>query len=118
MNKITNLARMLLNIEHDFYARLDFSKGERPNADDFEIYIFEQIWANTATGFSGVSGQAITSAFTVVFVPICVNQKCIVYINGRYAYSCDCNEAFMEDLKNQNMVSVARSRKYNINENK
>lgn len=118
MDKITNLARMLLNIEQDFYARLDYSKGERPSADDFDIYIFEQTWANTATGFGGVSGQAITAAFTVVFVPICVNQKCIVYINGRYAYSCDGNEAFREDLKNQSMVSVAKSGKYNIKENK
>ena len=75
MNKITNLARMLLNIEHDFYARLDFSKGERPNADDFEMYIFEQTWADTTTGFGGIGGQALTTAFTIVFVPIYVNQK-------------------------------------------
>ena len=113
MDKITKLARTLLNIDNDFYARLDYSKGERPDADDFDMYVFEQAWEDTTTAFGGIGGQAITEAFTIVFVPKYVNQKCIVYINGRYAYSCDYNKAFKEDLINCDMASVKASVKYN-----
>jgi hypothetical protein len=64
-------------------------------------------------GFSGIGGQAITTANTWVFVPTWVNQKCFVYFGGRFAYKVDGNEKFKKDLANQRMSAVNGSSQYN-----
>lgn len=110
-NKLTSMARELLAIEEDLPYRFDYSAGDRPTINDFDLYTFEQTWGSTALGFGGIGGQAITAARTYVFVPIC-NQKCFVYFAGRFAYAADYTEAFKEDLRNQRMESVSRSGKY------
>lgn len=111
-NKLTQAARELLSIEEDLPFRLDYKKDQRPTVDDFEMYVFEQIWGSTALGFSGVGGQAITSARTYVFVPIGCNQNCFVYFAGRFAYTAKYSDVFMEDVSKCNMASVSRSGKY------
>ena len=115
-NKFTKLARQLLAIEEDLPVRLNYDCKIRPDIDDFEIYIFEQTWGSTALGFTGIGGQMMTSATTVVLVPVNCDQKCFVYFAGRFAYAADCNEAFRKDLAAGQMASVIRSGKYRKSE--
>lgn len=114
-NKLTTMAREILNIEADLPHRLDYTKSPRPSLDDFEIYTFEQIWGSTALGFGGVGGQAMTSARTYVFVPESCYEKCFVYFAGRFAYAVNYSASFMEDVAHREMASVSASGKYTKN---
>ena len=116
-NKLTEMAREILSIEADLPFRLDYSENPRPTVDDFELHTFEQTWGSTALGFSGIGGQAMTTARTYVLVPVTCNQKCFVYFAGRFAYSADCCQAFKDDVRKGNMEPVARSGKYKEREN-
>ena len=111
-NKLTRMAREILNIETDLPYRFDYSDNSNPTLDDFELYTFEQTWGSTALGFGGVGGQMMTSATTYVFVPMSVNQKCFVYFAGRFAYAVDYSDKFMRDVGDCNVASVAESGKY------
>ena len=111
-NKLTGMAREVLNIEADFAYRFDYSDKSNPTLDDFELYTFEQTWGSTALGFGGIGGQAMTSATTYVFIPMSVNQKCFVYFAGRFAYAVDYSDKFMQDVLGCNVASVAESGKY------
>ena len=112
-NKLTEIAREILCIEHDLPFRLNYNTNPRPSIDDFEMYTFEQIWGSTALGFGGIGGQAITSARTYVFVPLTTfDQKCIVYFGSRFAYAVDYSRKFMDDVQACNMASVSMSVKY------
>lgn len=48
MSKITKMARQLLQIDADLPFRFDYSGGERPTTNDFEIYVFAQTWVDTS----------------------------------------------------------------------
>lgn len=111
-NKLTEMAREILNIEADLPYRLNYGGDLNPTLDDFELYTFEQTWASTALGFDGIGGQAMTSARTYVFIPMSVNQKCFVYFAGRFAYAVNYSEKFMEDVSKCNMAAVYESGKY------
>ena len=111
-NKLTKMAREILNIEADLPYRFDYSDKSNPTLDDFELYTFEQTWGSTALGFGGIGGQMMTSATTYVFIPMSVNQKCFVYFAGRFAYAVDYSEKFMKDVLDCNMASVYESGKY------
>lgn len=110
-NKLTQMARELLNIEADLPFRFDYST-ERPTIDDFELHTFNQTWGSTALGFGGFGGQAITEARTYVFVPINCNQQCFVYFGSRFAYRVDWCEALRDDIYNQQVEPVNRAGKY------
>ena len=111
-NKLTEMAREILNIEADLPYRFDYSDNKNPTLDDFELHTFEQTWGSTALGFGGVGGQAMTSATTYVFIPIVANQKCFVYFAGRFAYAVDYSDKFMQDVLGCNVASVYESGKY------
>ena len=113
-NKLTGMAREILDIEADLPYRFDYSDNSKPTLDDFELHTFEQTWGSTALGFGGVGGQAITSAITYVFIPIVINQKCFVYFAGRFAYAVDYSDKFMEDVLKCNVASVYESGKYKV----
>lgn len=108
MPKLTRIAREILSIEEDLPFRINNSRN-RP--DDFDLYIFEQIWGSTALGFGGVGGDAMTSAMTYVFVPQ-VEEDCIVYFAGRFAYKVPYSRVFADDIAKQNMEPVYRAGKY------
>lgn len=110
-NQLVGMAREILAIEVDLPYRFDYS-NETPTIDDFELYTFNQTWGSTALGFGGIGGQAMTSARTYVFIPVNCEQKCFVYFGGRFAYSADYCETFVEDIRNQNLASVSMSGKY------
>lgn len=109
-NKLTELARGILAVEADLPYRIDRER-ERATVEDYEFHVFPQVWGSTALGFGGIGGQAMTTAYTVVCVPLC-DQKCHVYFGGRYAYSEEPSQAFMEDVYHQNMEPVYRAGKY------
>ena len=113
-NKLTEMAREILNIEADLPYRFDYSDKSNPTLDDFELYTFEQTWGSTALGFGGAGGQMMTSATTYVFIPMSVNQKCFVYFAGRFAYAVDYTDKFMEDVLKGNVASVSESGKYKV----
>lgn len=112
-NKLTRMAREVLTIEGDLPYRLDYSKGNNPTIDDFDIYVFEQTWGSTALGFGGIGGQAMTAATTYVFVPM-IEQKCFVYFGGRFAYAVPYSDKFIEDVKRGEMAPVYQAGKYKI----
>lgn len=109
-NKLTNMAREILAVESDLPFRIDW-KREEATVEDYEFHIFPQTWGSTALGFSGMGGQAITTAYTIVCIPLC-DQMCHVYFGGRYAYSAEPNETFMDDVFHESMEPVYRAGKY------
>lgn len=111
-NKLTKMAKELLMIEGDLPFRFDYSKGDNPTIDDFELHTFEQTWGSTALGFGGIGGQAMTAANTYVLVPMECDQLCCVYFAGRYAYSAPYCEALRLDIAKQNMASVREKGRY------
>lgn len=118
-NKLTDLAIEVLLIEKDIPFRINYSKEDplyRFNINDFSVYIFEQTWGSTALGFGGMGGQAMTTANTIVLIPINNHQDCFVYFAGRFAYSVPYSDVFGEDVKNYRMASVNGMSKY-INKN-
>lgn len=115
MSKITTMAKQLLMINDDLPFRLYDYEDYKLNihVDHFEIETFVQMWGSTALGFSGIGGQSMTSENTYVLIPIDGNVKfCYVYFGGRFAYHCPYSEVLCEDIKRQNVASVAQSGKY------
>jgi len=111
-NKLTQMARELLEIECDLPFRLDYTENPRPSIDDFELYTFTQTWGSTALGFGGIGGQAMTAARTYVLIPMNCDQECFVYFAGRFAYAVPYSEVFWQDVAAQRMEPVGRSGKY------
>lgn len=68
--------------------------------DQLKLYSWQQTWCDTSLGFGGVAGQAVSAAQTILLED---EEKGIahVYHGGRYAYSCQCEEDFMNALRNQ-----------------
>lgn len=110
-NKLTRMARQILAIEADAPYRFDYTDG-KVSIDDFDLYVFEQVWGSTALGFSGVGGQAFTSENTYVLVPSSCKQKCFVYFGSKFAYSVDYSHEFMDDVLNQKVAPVYGKSKY------
>ena len=111
-NKLTQVAREILAIEADLQYRIKYNKDEKVSVDDFTMCTFPQTWSSTALGFSGVGGQAITTANTYVFIPKEVNQDCFIYFGGRFAYSVPYCQALVDDVRSQHMEPVRQSGKY------
>ena len=113
-NNLTQMAKHILQIESDLPYRFNYKndKYDHPTVDDFEIYIFQQIWCSTALGFGGIGGEAMTYAYTYVFIPVNTNQNCFVYFDGRFAYEAPYSDKFMEDVMNQKMAPVNLKGKY------
>ena len=79
--------------------------------DDGDLYMFDQTWGSTALGFGGMGGSAMTTATTYVFVPE-KYETAYVYFGGRFAYQCDINDRFREDLRKHKMASVMECGRY------
>ena len=111
-NKLIRMAKQLLIINEDLPFRFDYSKDRRVTVDDFEIYIFEQVWGSTALGFGGIGGQAMTEENTYVFVPLNCDQKCFIYFGSRFAYEVEWSDTLMQDILAKKVEPVNRYRKY------
>ena len=80
-------------------------------SQDFQMETFEQIWGNTAGGFGGIGGCAMTSQNTYVFIPEVDDEPCQVYFGGRYAYSVPItDEKFLQDVKNHNVAGCSKAK--------
>lgn len=112
-NKITRIARQLLEIEENIQFRFNYKTDHRPYIDGFDMITFEQMWSDTTCGFGGIGDQAFTAENVYIFIPVeCADQRCIVYIGSRFAYYADYNEAFKEDIRRHQIASVRNSSKY------
>lgn len=90
----------------------------------FKMYVFPQTWSSTALGFDGCGGQAITTAYTTVVKMELhnIDKKTYdrtydiiyaVFFDGRIVYMClNPNAIFLMDLKNMDMESQKKARKY------
>lgn len=90
-------------------------KHRRPTEQDLEVIaMFPQTWGNTALGFGGIGGAAMTTAYTIV-IREGFSGDCLVYFDGRFAYTANArNQAFWNDVLKQNLKSVAQSSVYRI----
>ena len=118
MNKLSKMAKELLFIDEDLSARL-IEEARSPDSmfidrvEDFDFYVFEQVWSRTPIGFGEIGSQKITSANTYVFVPNAANTDlCFVYFGSTFAYKVPYSEAIMDDIKHQSMEPVSRAEKY------
>ena len=65
--------------------------------NNYNVYVFPQMWSSTACGFPGMGGATMTEVYTVV---ISHYNRHSVYINGRHAYDVlKPTQAFYDDLK-------------------
>ena len=48
----------------------------------YDLYCWKQVWSNTACGFGGIGGNAMTPAYTVVLKH---GHKIYVFHNGKFA---------------------------------
>ena len=78
---------------------------------DFHADVFLQGWGSTALGFGGIGGQAMSEAYTTVFVDDLLGV-CVVFFGRGLAYIVqEPKEPFFEDLKNRDMADVAMARR-------
>ena len=79
---------------------------------DFEMETFTQMWGNTSGGFESIGGCAMTTQRTYVFIPISCNDNCIVYFEGRFAYSVPYSDIFIKDAKERKVAGCRHMGKY------
>lgn len=104
----------LPEVEYDNRSYFQRQEGEnpiikkrRPYEEEVKVYCFPQTWGSTALGFGGMGGAAMTTAYTVV---VTHNTNACVYFGGRFAYAIDnFPKEFWDDVKSQNMPSVAKA---------
>lgn len=80
---------------------------------DFDIEVFSQTWATTATGFDdgeSMAGQAITDAYTTV-VHERITDMYIVFFGGKPCYLVDNpNDTFIKDLTDHRLKGVKEAK--------
>lgn len=75
----------------------------------WEVYCHPQTWENTACGFGGVAGQAMTTAYTVVLWDFQAGAH--VFHAGRHAYHVERpGKNFREALRNHALPGAAKAR--------
>lgn len=90
-----------------------------PLIPDTDVYVFPQIWANTATGFSrkgSISGQAITKELTSVFVNRHENAAMVCFGNRPAYFVTPLTRMFWKDFQGQMMAGIDSCGKYNPTE--
>ena len=94
------------------------TKSRRVYSDEIEVTMFPQTWGSTATGYGGMGGAAMTSAYTII---VCYKMTtyCVYFGCGRLAYKLNWadmtpsgRDNFLSDMAARNMASVAKSGKY------
>jgi len=91
--------------------------GEDNPQLDFSLIMFPQVWDGTCTGFDIMpngkpvfNSSAITKEYTTV-VRISPFDVYCVFFGNKMAYACSKpNKNFLNDLKEQNMASISRSK--------
>lgn len=108
---LVQLAREVLCIHEDLPMRVKHRDYRVENK--FELVYFSQVWGNTSGGFEGWGGSAMTTMNTFVLVPLPdVDEDCIVYFSGTFAYSVPYSDEFMKDVRDGNVAGKQSYRKY------
>ena len=85
----------------------------RKRPSEYEVTLcamFPQTWSSTALGFSGLGGQKITQAYTIIIE--CLGEYA-VYFGSRFAYLVtNPKSEFFDDIKTMNMKSVKEFNDY------
>lgn len=112
---LVDTAIELLAISQDIPYRL--LKNKDKNLSDYKMETFTQLWGNTSGGFESIGGSSMTEQRTYVFLPIYINDNCLVYFGGSFAYSVPPSDIFLQDVKNQRVAGCYNNGKYfDINE--
>ena len=128
MMEYPNLELLEYKVSEQLASNKSFFKRYRDKRDelnvrsfmmDFECTMFPQIWGSTCTGFDVtedgtpvISGCAMTKEYTSVFHEL-MTDIYVVCFGDRVCYIVDSpNEIFFDDLKNRNMVSLSKKKKY------
>lgn len=99
-------------IQERFWNAIKDNEEYKKYRPEFSMYMFPQTWGDTALGFGGIGGQAITSAYTTVIIDEYTGW-CGVFFNEGLAYVVhDPNQYFFEDLRNGEMQPVFKKGRY------
>ena len=107
---LVDTAIELLAISQDIPYRL--LKNKDKNLSDYKMETFTQIWGNTSGGFESIGGSSITEQRTYVFLPIYINDNCLVYFGGNFAYSVPCSDIFIKDVRERRIAGCRHKDKY------
>lgn len=86
---------------------------------DLEANVFLQTWGNTCTAFdvdkdgnAVLGGQAMTSAYTVVFLER-HTQTYVVFVDNKFCYYVtNATDEFLLDLTKHNLKSLSEAKKF------
>ena len=113
----TELAMAISECAHDALARMEAVITSRPEEDhlvpnyrDLDIHLWKQSWSDTSCGFGGIGGQAITRAYTLVFIDEYLHLGgAVVYHNFRFAGHVQRpNHRFFEDVQRRQIRGAAK----------
>ena len=102
----------ILNDLSDIEETISNKKNiRRPYNNELRIYMFPQLWGDTATGYIALmAGQALTEAYTIVITVDC-DEYCVYFGCGKLAYkkrlselTRDGKDAFLNDIQYMNMA--------------
>lgn len=99
-------------IQERFYNKIKNDEYIKKHYPEIIMYMFPQIWGSTSLGFSGLGGQAMTTAYTTV---VCEEYAGYygVFFHERLAYIIkNPNDKFFDDLHKMKMSDVAHSGSY------
>jgi len=99
---LVKMAKELLDIHEEIKYYTGFGEFKE---DEYDIYIFEQMWGNTSGGFQGVGGSAMTNQNTYVLIPKC-EGKCFVFFGGIFAYKVPYSQKFIKDVIDHNVKGI------------
>lgn len=115
------IAKQLLMKDEDYVREMESKKKDGyifSIVPDLDATVFPQIWGSTCTGFDvcedgtpAMGGSAMTKEYTVIFHELKTDIY-IVFFGNRACYKVtDANEAFLYDMKEQNMASLSEAQK-------
>lgn len=106
---LVGIAMDLLAIHKDIPYRF---KNRQNDIHNFEMETFTQMWGNTSGGFETIGGSAMTVQRTYVFIPVNCDDNCIVYFDGRFAYSVPYSDVFIKDVRERRIAGYHHKDKY------
>ncbi len=105
---LVGIAMDLLAIHKDIPYRFN----RQNDIHNFEMETFTQMWGNTSGGFETIGGSAMTIQRTYVFIPVNCDDNCIVYFDGRFAYSVPYSDVFIKDVRERRIAGYHHKDKY------
>lgn len=89
------------------HGRPERTIGYRPQEEDLQVDLFEQLWGSTALGYGGIGGAAMTSAYTVV---VRTPEVACIYFGGSGLAYCVALNTPVVDVKHQAFLADLQAR--------